>query len=125
MADEVSAIVKDTIENIIGGQTYCNTKVSQWTSSVVEGCLLGLTSLQKPFKYIGSFIFLTMKHEIYSVLMHVELYFTVNCTIMQKSGAGLHTASSCFWDNATDGCCTVRWENKTLYCIVSVFGLAI
>ena len=22
---------------------------------------------------------------------------------MQKNGAGLHTASSCFWDNTTDG----------------------
>lgn len=74
---------------------------------------------------------------------------TVNCTIMQKNGAGLHTASSCFWNNDTDGSCTVsnqrngnhsinqliihllhlsfqvRWENKTMYCIVSVYGLAI
>lgn len=23
------------------------------------------------------------------------------------------------------GTCTVRWENKTMYCIVSAFGLAI
>lgn len=29
--------------------------------------------------------------------------FTVTCVIMQKNGAGLHTASSCFWDNTTDG----------------------
>uniref|UniRef100_A0A8C4R6W4 Dynein light chain Tctex-type 1 n=1 Tax=Eptatretus burgeri TaxID=7764 RepID=A0A8C4R6W4_EPTBU len=42
-----------------------------------------------------------------------------------EDGAGLHLASSCFWDNTTDGSCTVRWENKTIYCIVSVFGLAI
>ena len=100
-------------------------------------------------------------------------YISVTCVIMQKNGAGLHTASSCFWDNSTDGrypplfplslclclclslslslslswswifrhscnivlnqyficiftgSCTVRWENKTMYCIVSVFGLAI
>ncbi|KAJ0070264.1 hypothetical protein NL108_007616, partial [Boleophthalmus pectinirostris] len=25
-----------------------------------------------------------------------------NCTIMQKSSAGLHTANSCYWDTATD-----------------------
>lgn len=54
----------------------------------------------------------------------LSLQFLVTCTIMQKNGAGLHTASSCFWDNTTDGSCTVRWENKTMYCIVSVFGLA-
>uniref|UniRef100_A0A8C1X7E1 Dynein light chain n=1 Tax=Cyprinus carpio TaxID=7962 RepID=A0A8C1X7E1_CYPCA len=38
---------------------------------------------------------------------------------------GLHTASSCFWDNSIDGSCMVPWDNKSIYCIVSVFGLAI
>ena len=28
---------------------------------------------------------------------------SVTCVIMQKNGAGLHTASSCYWDNTTDG----------------------
>ncbi len=31
-----------------------------------------------------------------------------NIFILQKNGAGLHTASSCYWDNSTDGSCTVR-----------------
>ena len=38
-----------------------------------------LKDLNKPFKYI------------------------VTAVIMQKNGAGLHTATSCFWDNTTDG----------------------
>lgn len=101
IVDEVSTIIKESIETIIGGNTYQHQKVNQWTNSVVEQCLSQLTKLNKPFKYI------------------------VTCVIMQKTGAGLHTASSCFWDNTTDGSCTVRWENKTMYCIVSVFGLAI
>ena len=29
--------------------------------------------------------------------------YVVTCVIMQKNGAGLHTASSCYWDNSTDG----------------------
>ena len=29
--------------------------------------------------------------------------FPVTSVIMQKNGAGLHTASSCYWDNTTDG----------------------
>ena len=53
--------------------------MNQWTNGVVESCLASLTKLQKPFKYI------------------------VTCVIMQKNGAGLHTASSCYWDNSTDG----------------------
>ncbi len=77
---------------------------------------------------------------------------------MQKNGAGLHTASTCFWDTKTDGLCTaagfgfcfvsiqspdgmrclcaavlyhitgscsVRWDNKTMHAIVTVFALHI
>lgn len=94
-------LFEKSIEGTIGGNAYQQNKVNQWTSNVVEMCLNNLTKLSKPFKYI------------------------VTCVIMQKNGAGLHTASSCFWDNTTDGSCTVRWENKTMYCIVSVFGLSI
>merc|ERR1719341_580787 len=99
--DEVSAIIKESLETVIGGNSYTGVKVNEWTAQVVESVLGSLSKLDKAFKYI------------------------VTCVIMQKNGAGLHTASSCYWDNSTDGSCTVRWENKTMYCIVSVFGLAI
>lgn len=101
VVDDVSKIINDTIEGTIGGSAYSQEKVNQWSANVSEQCLNALSKLKKPFKYV------------------------VTCSIMQKTGAGLHTASSCFWDSATDGTCTVRWENKTMYCIVSVFGLAI
>ncbi|ESO09246.1 hypothetical protein HELRODRAFT_73452, partial [Helobdella robusta] len=101
IVEEVSNIIKESIEVSIGSSSYHLNKVNQWTSNVVEQCLNQLSKLGKPFKYI------------------------VTCVIMQKNGGGLHTASSCYWDNATDGSCTVRWENKTMYCVVSVFGLAL
>ncbi|CAI9718250.1 Hypothetical predicted protein [Octopus vulgaris] len=101
VVDDVTNIIKESVENVIGSNAYQHNKINQWTSNVVEQCLSQLTKLNKPFKYI------------------------VTCVIMQKNGAGLHTASSCFWDNTTDGSCTVKWENKTMYVIVSVFGLAI
>ncbi|XP_014259520.1 dynein light chain Tctex-type 1-like [Cimex lectularius] len=101
VVDEVSSIIRDVIEDAIGGNAYTQTKVNQWATNVVESCLGHLTKLQKSFKYI------------------------VTCSIMQKKGAGFHCASSCYWDNTTDGSCTVRWENKSMYCIVSVYGLAI
>ncbi|KAK6474185.1 dynein light chain Tctex-type 1-like [Huso huso] len=99
--DDVSNIIKDAVESTIGSSAYQHNRVNQWTSGVVETSLNQLTKLGKPFKYI------------------------VTCVILQKNGAGLHTASSCFWDNTVDGSCTVRWENKTMYCIVSIFGLAL
>ncbi|XP_061924942.1 dynein light chain Tctex-type 1-like isoform X3 [Entelurus aequoreus] len=92
---------EECIEGVIGGTDYSQSKVNQWTASIVEQSLTHLVKQVKPFKYI------------------------VNCTIMQKSGAGLHTANSCYWDNTTDGSCTVRWENRTMYCVVGVFAVAL
>ncbi|XP_062267987.1 dynein light chain Tctex-type 1-like [Platichthys flesus] len=97
--EEVSKVIKESVEAAIGGNTFQHSRVNQWTTSVLEHCLNQLKKLGKPFKYI------------------------VTCIIMQKNGAGLQIASTCFWDNSTDGSCLVRWENKSMYCIVSVFGL--
>ena len=55
VVDEVSNIIKESIENTIGGNGYAHPKVSQWTNAVVESCLASLTKLQKPFKYIGNY----------------------------------------------------------------------
>lgn len=49
------------------------------------------------------------------------LLLLVSSTIV---GAGLHTAASCWWDSTTDGSRTVRWENKSMLAITTVFGLA-
>lgn len=99
--DEISCIIKEAIEDCIGGNTYNSAKVSAYVSQVVETIMANLIKLEKPFKYV------------------------VNGTVMQKLGAGLHTSSSCLWDDNTDGSCTVRWENKTMYCIVSVYALSL
>ncbi|XP_056284736.1 dynein light chain Tctex-type 1 [Pseudoliparis swirei] len=101
LVEEVSKIIKESVEAAIGVNTYQHNRVNHWTTSVVEQCLSQLSKLGKPFKYI------------------------VTCIIMQKTGAGLQTTSACFWDNSTDGSCAVRWENNSMYCIVSIFGLAI
>ncbi|XP_023146337.1 dynein light chain Tctex-type 1 isoform X1 [Amphiprion ocellaris] len=101
VVDEVRKIINEAVESVIGGNVYQHSRVKQWNSSVTEQCLSQLSKLGKPFKYI------------------------VNCIIMQKTGAGLQTACACFWDNSTDGNCAVKWENESMYCIVTVFGMAI
>uniref|UniRef100_A0A8C3UEF5 Dynein light chain Tctex-type 3 n=2 Tax=Catharus ustulatus TaxID=91951 RepID=A0A8C3UEF5_CATUS len=100
-ADEAHNIVKECIENVLGKADYNHNKVNQWTAAIVEQSLTHLVKLGKTYKYI------------------------VTCAVMQRSGAGLHTASSCFWDTTTDGTCTVRWENRTMNCVVNVFAVAI
>eukprot|EP00795_Rhopilema_esculentum_P017510 gene17510-9130_t len=49
VVDEVSNVIKESIEGAIGGNAYQHNKVNQWTSSVVEQCLNQLTKLGKPF----------------------------------------------------------------------------
>ena len=100
-ADEVSNIIKESVDTVLQSEQYSADRMGQWTNNCMEGCMKRLTALAKPYKYV------------------------VTCLIMQKTGAGMHTSASCFWDNATDGSRTVRWENKTMYCITSVFGLAL
>ena len=78
--------------------------MDQWTSNIVEQALKRLTALGKPFKY------------------------AVTAAIMQKNGAGLNSASACYWDTVNDGNMQIRWpsdknkdQNKTMVAIVTVF----
>lgn len=99
--EEVAKIIKEALERIIGNKEYDQSKISRWTADSVDQILTELTNLDRPFKYI------------------------VQTIILEKTGGGFHTASSCYWNNTTDGSCTLRWENKYLYTIVSVYGLLI
>ncbi|XP_019746753.1 dynein light chain Tctex-type 3-like [Hippocampus comes] len=99
--EEADSIVKECIENVVGGDDYNQNLVNKWTSAIVERCLTQLVKLGKQYKFI------------------------VTCALMQKTGAGLHTANSCYWDTAMDVSSTVRWESRTMYCVVSVFAVAV
>ncbi|XP_040033301.1 dynein light chain Tctex-type 3 [Gasterosteus aculeatus] len=99
--EEADSIVKECIEAVVGADDYSQSLVNKWTAGIVERCLTQLVKQGKAYKYI------------------------VTCAVMQKTGAGLHTANSCYWDTAMDGSCTVRWENRTMYCVVSVFAVAV
>ena len=50
--------------------------------------------------------------------------YAVTCAILQKGEMGLHLSSTCFWDAASDGSFSVRWENGTMHCILNVFAMA-
>eukprot|EP00500_Bicosoecida_sp_ms1_P002962 CAMPEP_0203814920 /NCGR_PEP_ID=MMETSP0115-20131106/6777_1 /ASSEMBLY_ACC=CAM_ASM_000227 /TAXON_ID=33651 /ORGANISM="Bicosoecid sp, Strain ms1" /LENGTH=122 /DNA_ID=CAMNT_0050723805 /DNA_START=24 /DNA_END=392 /DNA_ORIENTATION=- len=101
LVEDVETIVKNALQSTLSENMYNPKKVNDWTNTVIDGCLKGLQTLNKSFKYI------------------------VTCIIMQKNGAGLHTTATTFWDVKKDGFCKVPWENSTMHCIVTVYGLAI
>lgn len=94
-------ILKEVSEEVLAQQLYSHGKVGQWISEICERSTKKLVGLGKPFKYV------------------------VTAVIMQRNGAGLHTASSCFWDSSNDGSATFRYEEKTMYCLVTCFALAV
>jgi dynein light chain Tctex-type 1 len=99
--DEMETVIRESIDATIGQSAFQRSKINAWTSNIVEGCLKRLSTLSKPFKYV------------------------VTAALVQKSGGGMHIASTSLWDDKTDGKKTIMWENPTMHCIVTVYWLAI
>ncbi|KAK6624249.1 hypothetical protein RUM44_011108 [Polyplax serrata] len=99
--EEVTDLALTIIEKILGENSYSEGRVQHWTTSIIERLLTELAKLKRPFKYI------------------------VNCSLQQRTGAGLHLATASYWDPVTDGACTVKWDNDYIHCCVHVFGLQI
>ena len=117
-----------------------HAKVNQWTNGVVESCLASLTKLQKPFKYIVTCVIMQVNTEqswggekTWNVFFseewcrppHRQLLLLGQQHRRWEEGRGRLLELKYLNIEIFPGSCTVRWENKTMYCIVSVFGLAI
>ncbi|GIX66810.1 dynein light chain Tctex-type 1 [Caerostris extrusa] len=87
VVDTVKAVINEVFEEVTDNSDI-ELLAEQWASTVDEKTVWNLSKLNKPFKYI------------------------VTCAVVQKNGAGLQMGMSCFWNNNTDGCCTIRWENS-------------
>lgn len=99
--DEVEEIVKKAIHTTLNDHEYNGKKVNEWTNQIVTICLKELQEKSRPFKYV------------------------ITSVIMQKTGAGLVTATSMNWDTTKDGYCKIPWQNNTMHCIVTIYGAAV
>lgn len=99
--EDVETAVKSAIGSVLNDVMYTPKKVNDWSNNILVGTLKGLQSLNRPFKYV------------------------VTVIIMQKNGAGFTSVASTYWDTTKDGLCKVTWENKTVQCIVTVFGMSV
>jgi dynein light chain Tctex-type 1 len=101
LPDDIEPIIRAAIHNSIHEQAYNVKKVNEWTNAIVTSCLKELQALARPFKYV------------------------ITCTIMQKTGAALLCSASMHWDVMKDGNCKVSWENPTMHCIVTIYGVSV
>ena len=98
--EDVEGIVRGAIHNSLNENQYNSKKINEWSNNIVTSCLKELQALARPFKYI------------------------ITCVIMQKTGAGVNSSTSMHWDASKDGLCKVPWQNATMHCIVTVYGLS-
>ena len=137
--DAKESIIVPAIEAVLKDQDFDQVKVDQWTDTICESTMKGLVDLQKPFKYIGQllFVFVCLVYPLLcariltsSVIVILCPSTAVTCLIMQKNGAGVYSANSCFFDGVNDEVATVKWPgekqkdaNKTLNAIVTVTAM--
>ena len=81
----------------------------QWVSTIVENCLKELAVGNDEAAKNG-----TMKFK-----------YVVTCTLQQKTGAAMQSVSQCYWDKATDGQVSVKWESDQVQAVTTVYGIMV
>jgi dynein light chain Tctex-type 1 len=107
--DEIKLIIKEILHEKIGEREFLYDHVRQWNIDILTEILHRLKQIQEKYN-------------------HQQMKYVVTVLIGEKTkeiNFGLHTALSCLWDGTTDGCVTVKWENKNIFSIISIFGLAV
>ncbi|KAJ3452446.1 dynein light chain tctex-type [Anaeramoeba flamelloides] len=97
--EEIKDIIKECSNEILQKKKYQHAMVNRWTTVIIDKILGELNQKKYKFKYV------------------------VTSMIIQKGNTGMHSSTSCYWDNSLDGNCSYRWENDNMYCITSVYGL--
>ena len=100
VAEEAQDIVHEVVNRVFMPEpSYDHTRVAELVNSITDGCIAKLQNSKLPRKYIA------------------------HCTIMQKTGAGMHTAAACQWNSDSDGSYVYKAETKGMLCVVTVFGV--
>ena len=100
--EEARALVQRAVLRAVDGMGYQPGMVPRWVNSINDEVLEGLKHASPNFKFVVS-----------------------TAIIERTQCAGSHFSTSTFWDVDTDGSCTVTWQNDSIGCIITVFGLAL
>ena len=97
----VQGAVRKIVAAALDGAGYTPSAAQLAIADINAQCVQRLTTLSPNFKWV------------------------VSTSIVELSGAGVHSSTTAFWDAETDGSVTVRWDNDSISCTVVVFGLAL
>mmetsp|Transcript_58533 Transcript_58533/g.163229 ORF Transcript_58533/g.163229 Transcript_58533/m.163229 type:complete len:121 (-) Transcript_58533:275-637(-) len=97
-ADEIDAVVREAIAEVLGDQHYHVGAVDLWADQILDRSLKRIAGIGRPFKYIGT------------------------CVISRQTGPALDTAATAFWDTQSDSLCCTRRGNGFVDCIVTIYA---
>ena len=99
ITDDINACMKAKLAH----EKWNPKKVDQWTKDIIEASLKALAPSdqpkQKPFKYV------------------------VTCCVMQRTGAGMVTSFSAYWDPDKDGVTAIPFTNEAgdIHCVTTIY----
>ena len=77
--EDVEKCIQDAVEQVLQNATWNEVEVPQWINDICEKSMKSLTDINRNYKFV------------------------ITCMLMQKTGAGVQTSLSCYWENNTDG----------------------
>ena len=101
LQESATATAQEVLASVMESKKYTPSKVPEWIESITSILVEKLRELSPNFKYV------------------------VSCTIVQKVGAGFHYDCVTHWDPKTDAHLTAKFENETMICLCTVFGIAL
>ena len=97
--EELNDMVENIIKNYLKNKEYESENAQSWCNNISDEIIKTLHQQQRGLKFICA------------------------ATIFQKAGSSLNYSSTCLWNPSCDGSITVRYENDTMHCFVSLFGI--
>ena len=97
---ELTSMVDNIIKRFLGDKDYDWAKAQSWCDGINSEIIRCLNQQQRGFKFI------------------------IHSTICKKGEASLHFSNKFLWNRNTDGSIFVKFENVTLKCFVSLYGMA-
>ena len=96
---ELNDMVENIIKNYLKNKDYELENAQSWCNNISDEIIKTLHQQQRGLKFVCA------------------------TTIFQKRNSSLHFSSTCLWNPSKDGSITVKYENDTMHCFVSLFGL--
>ena len=97
---ELTSLVNNIIRQFLNDKDYDREVAQSWCDDINAEIIEDLRQQQTGFKFI------------------------IHTTISKKGESSFHFSNSFLWNKKTDGSIFVKYENDTLKCFVSLYGIA-